>query len=325
MKSNPDGTSKKTFLIRSYRHPEEKKSENDPRDINRGESQNLEIWQVARAATAAPTVFKPMKIRFQPRNDDKGLAEYQIFADGGFNGTNNPCSEGYDEIKALHENPNGGGAKVGVVVSVGTAKTAVRFGASLKKTVKGAVGTATDVDQVHVTMEKASENGKKFRYYRFNTHPSEALNVELDDWKPRGVQAKLRNVKAGSDTIASIEANFKLWYLAEGQNQLDECARELVETRRARIREESRWERYATVAHYYCDQPNCEAEFAYKDTFKEHRKTHMTQERVDSPNRGKSPLRIDTDSFSRTCRKAWNYPEKQVDGHGRYNHRIDGR
>src|SRR5205085_1147612 len=81
------------------------------RAINYGKAQKFQIWEVARAATAAPLYFEPLKIEIP------GNTGHLLFTDGGFNYTNNPTAEGTREIEDLS-----GSNSIGVVVSIGTAR-----------------------------------------------------------------------------------------------------------------------------------------------------------------------------------------------------------
>lgn len=72
-------------------------------------AQLLEVWQVARAATAIPFYFEPIKIESAQGVLSMLFASSQVIS---------PARTGTQEIGDLH-----GHSSVGIVVSVGTART----------------------------------------------------------------------------------------------------------------------------------------------------------------------------------------------------------
>lgn len=103
------------YPIRSYNHdPPNPRLPNDTTIYNSAE--RLYIYQVARAATAAPMYFKELKVTLQ-RGDERQKA---YFTDGGFGVTNNPTQVGFNEVKSLSGSENH--ENVGVVLSIGTAR-----------------------------------------------------------------------------------------------------------------------------------------------------------------------------------------------------------
>lgn len=347
---NAVGTVENTFFIRSYRHL--KQTQEDPRPLPFGEAQNFRIWEVARAATAAPTVFKKIKIKHQPVSQSKKVKEREFyrFSDGGFAGFNNPTMEAYKEIKTLHGSKNG--ARIAIVVSIGTAKpTKHRSGQTVRVTANKAVDRSTDVEEVAKRMKETAGKTRGLRYFRFNeTGADRGCNVKLDEWKPSKpskLTSWLRKKKPGEDTLAAIDKCFEEWYSAvpeegEKSNQtlIEECAEKLVRIRRDRILLRSRWERYATGAHYYCDQKNCEAEFQYRHLYNRHLNDHGEGDQDDDSEDMNDPLPFDTESelgndgsnrnsssndTPRTrrvhlneCRKRWEYPAKLKPDKGRF-------
>lgn len=137
---------------------------------NPGVANKNEIWKVARATSAAPTYFKPMKI-----DDDEYL-------DGGF-GANNPCAEIYDEVRRMN---NSAEHCVGLVVSVGTGKHLQgRFqGTGLRRYIgylNFAAKWAADAEEKHIGMTRLN-----LPYYaRFNVE-SALGGMKLDEWRYRG-------------------------------------------------------------------------------------------------------------------------------------------
>ena len=213
-------------------------------------------WQVARAATAAPFFFEPLKLELQTGN-------YLDFRDGGFGYTNNPTKVGIEEIEGHY-----GDNSVGVIVSVGTARKDKKprdtgiFSISSK--LRDIASKATDPEKVHNDLE---DNTKYHElYYRFNNPGS--LDVEMDEWKPKG--GLFTKQPTGSTTIKTMEENFAQW-IGEGANLdlLRECAEQLVHRRRVRSTDKARWERYATGAEFTCRR-KCGSEWCNRDQFKQH-------------------------------------------------------
>ena len=230
--------------------------------VNYEKAQEFEIWQVARAATAAPFFFEPLKI------EKARTSGHILFTDGGFGRENNPTGQGKREIEDFH-GPN----SVGIVVSVGTARKKKettglwlrRFLTVIAKDFKDIVHDISDPESTHEDMELAAEE-KRFPYYRLNQ--KDGLDIELDRWEPK------RNglgKEAGSSTITTIRNHFAQWASqTESITQLQDCARELVECRRKRMTT-AKWERYATGARYRCPFQGCDVEdILDSNRFREH-------------------------------------------------------
>ena len=139
-----EGTSQRMYLIRSFDHYEKKDLLSIIRSttgtshrnitIYYGPAENIKIWQVARAATAAPIYFAEL----EKQSNDGTTKMY--FSDGGFGHTNNPTQLGINGIETLH-----GRGNIGVVLSVGTARAnGASGGESIFKRGKGFADTATD-------------------------------------------------------------------------------------------------------------------------------------------------------------------------------------
>lgn len=236
--------------------------------LNYEKAQEFEIWQVARAATAAPLYFEPLKVE---RARSSG---HILFTDGGFSHTNNPTRTGKSEIKVRR-----GSGSIGIVVSVGTARKKkeendsawVRFVNKIPREMRGMAHELSDPEAVHDDM--LQEQG--FPYYRLN-HP-DGLDVELDRWEPK---QNFFSKDAGSKTITTIRNAFAHCACdTKIMNQFRSCAMALVDCRRKRMNT-SKWERYATGARYQCRVEDCDFEDCYEgDDFREHlRSEHTTPE-----------------------------------------------
>ena len=226
------------------------------RNINYGPAQDFEIWEVARAATAAPFYFDPLKINI------RGSSEHMILTDAGFD-HDNPTKEGTNEIEWMY-----GTESIGIVVSVGTARRDegnLKSGLmKFKPKVKDLAQKATDTERVHLEMDTNSSRDN-FLYYRLND--PDGLKMELDEWEPKPSRF---NDKSGSKTRETIEIAFTKW---AGNNNpyLQTCAKDLVRCRRARSVNRAKWERYATGAEFRCRVNGCPSEnFDNCELFQEH-------------------------------------------------------
>ena len=231
------------------------------RDItNRGKAQDFEIWEVARAATAAQFYFEPLKIQLP------GNAGFLLFSDGGF-GANNPTQVAIDELEDLY-----GRESVGLVVSIGTArndeiKKKPGFFMAVPTAAKHFANKATDPEVVHKSMARKRPRDE---YFRIND-PGR-LDVELDEWKPRRSSA---NSSSGSKTLADIEHAFNGWAArTENVAYLKDCAAKLVQCRHRRMHT-PKWECFATGARFKCPAKPCEFEpFLDRRSFTNHMTEH---------------------------------------------------
>lgn len=173
-------TTEKTYIFRTYKNLHQSKG-HDQRllDRNPGLAHDIPIWQVARATSAAPTYFAPLKI---------GHLEY---LDGGFGATNNPSQEIYDEVRRMNNNSE---KCVKLVLSVGTGKNnkLVRFnGTGISRYwnyVNFAKKWASESETAHQNMLKIRNritSEEKFNYYRLNAE-SGLDDMKLDEWRVRG-------------------------------------------------------------------------------------------------------------------------------------------
>jgi len=225
---------------------------------NYGRADSLEIWEVARAATAAPMFFKELKL-------DNGNTKI-IFTDGGMGPTNNPTMEGIQEIKSIHGQSN---SNIGIIVNIGTARGAEKPGArGIVRRFKSFANEATDPEKV---VGQVQLHYSDLSYFRLN-NPKPKVNIDLDEWKPHGLFTR----NPGEKTLQRIEAEFIHW---SGKTQnikdIEACAKELVRRRRRRA-QTSLWERYATGTYYVCPYDACTtASFHDHGSFDSHlRGTH---------------------------------------------------
>lgn len=247
--------------------------------INYDSAQKFNIWEVARAATAAPFYFEPLEIKVA------GSSKHMIFTDGGFSHHTNPTMEGTREIEGLH-----GANSIGVVVSIGTARDEAKKAGWIKPKILNIAKIASNPEVTHDSMlEKVRNDG--FDYYRFND--TGRLKMELDDWKPRGPFAK----QSGWRTLKSIRDAFNDWVARPVEtNEFRECARSLVTRRQARANDPDRWEQYATGARWRCHCQGCEREdFVSSIEFKRHLVS------------GHQMSTVDADAEAKLRRESWRY------------------
>ena len=229
------------------------------RQIEKG-PKGWEIANVAGAAVAAPLFFPAIK--------SKEGNETVKYTDGGFSSANNPSWEGLEEITERW-----GKNSVGTVLSVGTARHDPQHPNKywrMPGRVREWTDEMTDPTPVHKRVLDESKKGPGFPYFRFNAEGKYALKVQMDDWKPRSFGHKAQDV--GSKTKEYIEGQFERWVgQQEVQEQLQQCARQLVEDRRA-MSQLPEWERFATCAAYPCRVAGCERDdvFESKEDFCRH-------------------------------------------------------
>jgi len=251
--------------------------------VNYGKAEKFEIWEVARAATAANFVFEPLKIRLP------GSGGHMHFADGGLGSANNPTQEATNELEELY-----GANAIGIVVSVGTARKAgdrkPGFFTILPATAKKYAADLTDPEPVHRITDKNLER-KGCPYFRIND-PGR-LGIEMDEWKPR---RSFANSISGSKTLSTIEDAFNTW-IADSDNQkyLRACATQLVKCRQARMHT-AQWERFATGTRFVCRARNCEqADFLDRKLFTD----HLAEKHRD---------RVNTNGEEEeACKRQWRY------------------
>jgi hypothetical protein len=251
------------------------------RTINYESAQSFPIWKVARAATAAPAYFEPLRI------ETPGSTAHSVFKDAGLSPTINPTQEGTLEIKDLY-----GESSIGVVVSVGTAKRMELWGPGIKRPIKNLASIAADPEMNHINVNKESAR-EGFPYYRLNDPGT--LNIELDEWEPK--QRPLGRKIPGSKTLKRMTDAFNNWASKpETAEQFERCAIELVRRRQARTKDCAKWERYAIGAQFRCRHKECEREdFDNRGEFYHHlSKDHnMPQDELDEE--------------TRRCMRRWEY------------------
>ncbi|KAK8174416.1 acyl transferase/acyl hydrolase/lysophospholipase [Phyllosticta citribraziliensis] len=270
------GVTWRPYLFRTFDHlppaPFASPARNN-QHLNPGHAHRMPIWQVARATSAAPTYFEPLK------------AEGFMFKDGGL-GTNNPASVALQEVTQLHEQ------KPLLLLSIGTGRAtgnddddsengeddenaAIPGGPKIPSILepffenlaafKFMRHLVTETEQVHEHMlnrfedeaaaytssPHTSHDAHPTIYHRLNVSPGIGRVIPLDSWRPSS---------SGSATKAAMLAA-TVSYLSRGpvDAAIHHTAQLLVRLRRRRAATE-RWERFAARYAYYCPEPACPAQ-----------------------------------------------------------------
>lgn len=270
---------------------------------NAGPPPDLNIPLVGRATTAAPGYFKHLEIRI-------GDTDYR-FKDGGF-GCNNPSWEIYRDVLALLSNGN---RDMGPFVSIGTGISHVNRFSAKRGRIRDKIaefkavtkGMPTMTLEAHENMRNAAnyDNKERFHYSRFDG--GDLLgDMKMDEWKPNdriGIAfftGKHKN--SGRDTLEKIETAIRV-YLAqtEVQQNLDRCARILVQRRRRQTRDQSRWDRFACASWYICPYDKCTER--RHDTLESYRR-HALRVHPYEANRKQF------DAETQAARRCWLYRDK---------------
>ncbi|KAH7323806.1 acyl transferase/acyl hydrolase/lysophospholipase [Rhexocercosporidium sp. MPI-PUGE-AT-0058] len=233
---------------------------------NPGAPSDVEIHDVGRATSAAPTKFPPVRITI---TDSNGTRTSVRFKDGGF-GSNNPSCEVYKDVIHKH----GGLSKnVSIFVSVGTGKKEVRMFAEEGYTraatrirefianIKAILRHPSRTEGAHEQMLGYAfrDNKPVFPYYRLDGGVRLG-NVKMDEWKSDRLvnMMKLKHTESGSKTLHEVEEAVTVYLASDPiQKELRDCARLLVQRRRLRVRDKYRWDRYASASWYECPYVTC--------------------------------------------------------------------
>lgn len=223
---------------------------------------------------AAPFNFDPVLLKLNGR-------ERVLFEDGGFGQTSNPTMVGIEEIIGMH-----GRDFLGTVVSIGTARGTKakskehKVTESIQGKLRRVINMATDQNTEH-RRAKAFTRDQGVEYFRLDPQQDKyRLEIPLDEWLPRS-QGRIKIAKSipGQHTMEEIERRFRIWALdPDTQAHLSRCAEALVDCRRERTKDRSKWERYATASSFRCrlrhTHHHCGKEFVYRNKFEHHLRTH---------------------------------------------------
>lgn len=291
-----DGRTSYPYLIRSYDH-EEIASPNHSREsigtsrrrlvqadsgtgglrINYGKAQELEIWQVARAATASFFYFAPLRIE-SARSAEPIVCEGII---------SNPTPIFEREVNDLYGH-NG----IGVSVSIETAPSRPFAKRKNRSTLLPKIPDLSRIDDLQ--MQPKATTSYDFPYFRIKDLGG--LPIPFDDWRPRQSRDGSRPRDSGQLTVGTIMAAFAHWS-AKPENiaEFRDCASTLVAHRRERMAT-AKWERYATGCEFKCRVRGCDAGVSLnRREFREHLRRHGMQDERE----------LDVEAY--TCATRWRY------------------
>ncbi|KAH8628113.1 hypothetical protein IG631_17881 [Alternaria alternata] len=158
----------------------------------------VKIWEVARATSAATSFFAPMEITH--------AGEPRRFLDAGI-GSNNPINELYLEaMSQFDKSEEEFDKQIRVLVSIGTGRPALHgFGEKVTEVAKSIASIATETQDTantfHLTHRKLANRGG---YFRFN--PPDLSEVAIDESSKKGIIAS-RTDTYGNDahTLEMVE------------------------------------------------------------------------------------------------------------------------
>lgn len=247
-KKRPNGNAKKVvkvegsapYIFRSYDHW----GSNPPmsNERNPGVAANVPIWEAARATTAAPSYFNPIRIGNRK------------FGDGGF-GTNNPAEEMLAEVAAMNgQNVD----NVALLLSIGTGDSDIsRFEKGPLRKYLGyfnaARKLASDSKAPHERLLAQKQWREDFQYHRFNVPTEFDLGkMKLDEWKKPGplnscTESTIEKIRKTTERYCDQQ---------KVKTRLQNVARILVRQRKLRA-ESDLWPFRCSGLQYRCTVKKC--------------------------------------------------------------------
>lgn len=216
------------YLLRSYEHPIQNIV--DPLTKNPGPPLDCMIWEAARATTAAPSYFKPMKIDTQYRFIDSGLS------------ANNPSWLVLNEVEQMH----GSKDAIEYVISVGTGVTPISLSHKFSRTFIKApkLVPGMNVRRNSPSLVDMQQNEKLERWDVSDSDDDDFRRRERKLWRSRGtleyIEQATKNFLESPDILKSLQA----------------AACKLVRWRRKRA-DTPQWESYVLGVAYACDAEHC--------------------------------------------------------------------
>ncbi|MCJ1405065.1 hypothetical protein MMC11_008291 [Xylographa trunciseda] len=199
---------------------------------NPGPADSCRIWEAARATSAAPSYFKPIKI------------DGATYVDGGF-GFNNPSREIVTEVLRVH---NDADDCINCLVSIGTGRPKKSKDDFFKpgrmnwfRNLSTVLKAAYDSDSTHEDTESFMM-ARELPYFRFNVE-ADTWKLPLSSWDKEEEQATRHSWK--EDVVKELNQKHT-------KDSLDRCARMLVQQRRERAKDTDRWRRFSLVTSYAC-------------------------------------------------------------------------
>jgi len=214
----------RAYLLRTFDHRYEKR----PGAIRRNEGPSgLEVWEVARATTAAPFYFRwfeaEVEIQIEAQNEaqDEAQVETQVqmmrkrFKDGGIR-ANNPAREAWNELKSISRADD-----PALLLSIGTGKSPPNYGFRdlngwmdywrMFRGLGEKIAVLTNMKQRYTDTEGIHESmiGRALgqdRWYKRMNASTEVGKIPLDAWEgcwgPHGVDKIWRE---GGRTLDDIK------------------------------------------------------------------------------------------------------------------------
>ena len=211
IQSGQDKKHKRPYLFRSY-------------------SSSLEIWQVARAATAAPFYFEPITLGDELYYDASAFFQ-------------NPTRYVLDEVR---REAQGRTDAVDIILSIGTGNYGDGKGVAQRESNTWKLQRTLVSDPVHENLARETKY-QLFDYYRLN----------VDDRLPTGHSDAWKLKSKNTNTHQQIvDACTKYLEAQPVQEQLQKLAKRLVSIRLCRAGT-MRWERFATGIIYRCPIKGC--------------------------------------------------------------------
>lgn len=199
------------------------------------------------------------------------------FKDGGF-GCNNPSEEAFHDVREVH---GGLAENVGPFISIGTGISKFRLFSDKKGNFRDVCANAiaalkrptlTTLTDKSMSYIANFDKVQRFPYYRFDG--GEALGeIAMDEWQTHKPKHRSRKKEQpGAKTLDNIHRAVATYLQQKSvQRDLEDCAKLLVQRRRLRTEDPSRWERYATSSYFLCRYGACEkARFNTSLDFKNH-------------------------------------------------------
>lgn len=199
------------------------------------------LWAAARATSAAPFYFKPLKL--------SGVE----YCDGGIV-ANNPAALAFDEIRRAHV------MEPRMIVTIGTGEPH-RDATYAKPAQLGKwhifevlAHLATQSRATHTDLRnRLQDHFRGVQYLRLNVEDTRLATMELDAWKPKSAT----NGRGGHKTKDLITQLTKAYLMRpEVNSDLLKYAKRLVAIRRERATSPE-WELYACRTTYFCNHEDC--------------------------------------------------------------------
>lgn len=238
------------YLFRTYNNEGEIGSEPE----NAGPAQSCEIWQAARATSAAPGYLKPISIGKKEPDGSLGV-ERPMYIDGAV-ACNDPTHELIKEIKTHRGWHPGKELGVGLVLTLGTGykpttKVKARgFAASHFRRLSNTLKTHLLRPGIAEKKMKKDARIHSFHYSKWDGG-LEMEAVSLDD-------SRAKTFSRMSEWTKDYMNQPEIIGRSENEGDLWKVATSLVEERRKRLLKTSKeWERFAFCNTYRCPLATC--------------------------------------------------------------------